>query len=112
MAVPTARSATTLPQIPFEAEYSIGELAMWYESLSDVIWGVRGIAWTDLNEAKNRIDIGLYPRRMGREEMEAALATLGVPRGAIMIEGGCEDVGQWPHEVEKSFEKASFEFVS
>ena len=107
MAVPTARSTTTLPQTPVEAEYSVGELAMWYDSLSDVIWGVRGIAWIDLNESKNRIDIGLYPRRRGREEMEAALATLDVPRGAIMIEDGCEDVGQWPHEVGESFEEAS-----
>ena len=96
VAVPTARSTTTPPQTLVEAEYSIGELAMWYERLGDVIWGIRGIAWTDLNEAKNRIEIGIYPLRGAREEWEAALATLDVPREAIVIEVGCDGIHPWP----------------
>ncbi len=107
VAVPTARSTTTPPQTLVEAEYSIGELAMWYERLGDVIWGIRGIAWTDLNETANRIDIGLYPRRGTRGELEAVLTALDIPREAIVIEDGCEGVSQWPHEVGKSFEEAS-----
>ena len=106
VAVPTARSTTTPPQTLFEAEYSIGELAMWYERLGDVIWGIRGIAWTDLNETEDRIDIGLYPRRGTRGELEAVLTALDIPREAIVIEDGCEGVSQWPHEVGKSFEEA------
>ena len=31
---------------------------------------------TNLNEARNRIEIGIYPLRGAREEWEAALATL------------------------------------
>ena len=62
----------------------------------DVTWRVPGIAWTDLNEAKNRIEIGIYPLSGAREEWEAALATLDVPREAIVIEIGCEDIRQWP----------------
>ena len=80
---------------------------MWYERLGDVIWGIRGIAWTDLNETENRIDIGLYPRRGTRGELEAVLTALDIPREAIVIEDGCEGVSQWPHEVGKSFEEAS-----
>ena len=79
-----------------QGEYSMAHLDAWYRTLSDVIWKVPGIAYTDLDEGKNRIEIGMYPRRGGRKEMEAALATVDVPRGAIVIDVGCEGFGQWP----------------
>ena len=79
-----------------QGEYSMAHLDAWYKTLSDVIWKVPGIAWTDLDERKNRIEIGMYPRRGAREEMEVALATVDVPRGAIVIDVGCEGFGQWP----------------
>ena len=72
-----------------EGEYSMDHLAAWYESVKNVAWQVPGISWSDLDEGKNRIEIGMYPRRGGREEMEAALASVDVPRGAIVIEIGC-----------------------
>ena len=77
-------------------EYSVADLAAWYKALSTVIWQVPGIAWTDLDEAKNRIEIGMYPRRGAREEIEAAIATVDVPRGAIVIDIGCSGISRWP----------------
>ena len=91
-----ARSTATAPSTtPAEAEYSAADLARWYERLVDVR-KVPGIAWTNLNEASNRIEIGIYPLRGAREEWEAALATLDVPRGAIVIEVGCDGIHPWP----------------
>ena len=92
----TAAGATTPSPTSAEAEYSEADLARWYERLVDVTWRVPGFAWADLNEAKNRIEIGIYPSREAREEWEAALATLDVPRGAIVIEVGCEGIHPWP----------------
>ena len=91
----TAAGATTPSPTQAEAEYSAADLARWYERLVDVR-KVPGIAWTDLNEAKNRIVMGVYPLRGAREEWEAALATLDVPRGAIVLEVGCEGIHPWP----------------
>ena len=91
----TAAGATTPSPTPAEAEYSAADLARWYERLVDVR-KVPGIAWTNLNEASNRIEIGIYPLRGAREEWEAALATLDVPRGAIVIEVGCDGIHPWP----------------
>ena len=91
----TAAGATTPSPTQAEAEYSAADLARWYERLVDVR-KVPGIGWTDLNEAKNRIEIGIYPLRGAREEWEAALATLDVPRGAIVLEVGCEGIHPWP----------------
>ena len=91
-----ARSTAMAPSTtPAEAEYSEADLARWYERLVDVK-KVPGIAWTDLNEARNRIEIGVYPLRGVQEEWEAALATLDVPREAIVIEVGCEGIHPWP----------------
>lgn len=72
-----------------EGEYSMSHLNAWYQDLGEVIWQVPGIARTDLDEKTNRIEIGMYPRRGGREEMEAAISTVSVPREAIVIEVGC-----------------------
>ena len=91
----TAAGATTPSPTPAEAEYSAADLARWYERLVDVR-KVPGIAWTNLNEASNRIEIGIYPLRGAREEWEAALETLDVPRGAIVIEVGCDGIHPWP----------------
>ncbi len=83
------------PPKPTEAEYSAADLAGWYERLVGVK-KVPGIAWTDLDETRNRIEIGVYPLRGVREEWEAALATLDVPREAIVIDVGCEGISPWP----------------
>ena len=107
----TAAGATTPSPTPAEAEYSAADLARWYERLVDVTRKVPGIAWTDLNEARNRIEIGIYPLRGAREEWEAALATLDVPREAIVIEVGCEGIHPWPRGFGKPPEEAFLQAV-
>ncbi len=89
-----------------EGDYSMVHLDEWYEALGRAIPQLRGIVWTDLDEVKNRIAIGMYPRRGGREEMEAALATVDVPRQAIVIEVGCEGSNRWPSYLEERADEA------
>ena len=79
-----------------KGEYSMDHLNAWYRTVSGLVWQIPGLAWTDLDERKNRIVIGMYPLRGGREEMEAALATVDVPRGAIVVDVGCGGIRQWP----------------
>ena len=76
-----------------EGEYSMAHLNAWYRTLRGVIWQVPGISGTGLDERINRIEIDMQPRRGGREEMEAAIATVDVPREAIVINVGCENIG-------------------
>ena len=79
-----------------KGEYSMDHLDAWYKTLSSVIGQVPGIAHTDLDEGINRIEIGMQPRRGAREEMEAAIATVDVPRGAVVIDVGCPGIYRWP----------------
>ena len=89
-----------------EGDYSMDHLDAWYKTLGGVISQVPGIVYTDLDEWKNRIEIVMYPRRGGREEMEAAIATVDVPRGAIVIEVGCEGIWKWPLDLGEPLEEA------
>ena len=86
-----------------EGEYSVDHPAAWYQSAQDVARQVPGISWNGLDEGKNRSETGMYPRRGGREEMEAALARLDIPRVTIVIEIGwgqrALDPGEPPGEV-------------
>ena len=75
-----------------EGEYSMAHLNTWYRALCDVVWQVRGISGTDLDERRNRIGISLHALRGVREEMEAAIATVDVPREAIVIDVGCRNI--------------------
>ena len=101
----TAATATTPSPTPAEAEYSATDLARWYERLVDVK-KVPGLAWTDLDEVRNRIEIGVYPLRGTREEWEAALTTLDVPREAIVIDVGCEGISPWPLDLGEPLDEA------
>ena len=76
--------------------YSKGDLTEWHRTLRDVIWQVPGMAYVYLDEPANRIKIGMEPRRGAREEMEAAIESVGVPRGAASIDVGCSGVKPWP----------------
>ena len=102
---PITLSVTPTPSLTaLAAEYSAVDLAAWYEDVKDTVWQIPGIAWTDLSERRNRIEIGLRPLRGVRERFEAALGTLEVPRQAIEVEVGCERVIQWPDEVGEASE--------
>ena len=98
VAAATAVDTATPPQTRLSAEYSIDDLAAWYESLKEAIWDVPGVWSTNLSEKKNRIEIGLRPLRGGRDQLETVLASLDVPREAIVVEVGCEGIGQWPRD--------------
>ena len=92
-----------------KGDYSMDHLDAWYRTLSGAISQVPGIVYTDLDEGKNRIEIVMYPRRGGREEMEAAIATVDVPRGAVVIDVGCE--GKWPRDFGEPPEEAFLQAV-
>ncbi len=79
-----------------QGDYSMTHLDAWYRKLGDVIWQVPGVMMTDLDEKANRIAIHMEPRRGGRDEMEAAIASVDVPRPAVVVEVGCEGIPQWP----------------
>ena len=79
-----------------QGEYRTAHLEAWYSALIDVVWQDPAVFSTALDETSNRIEIGMGVRRGGREEMEAAIAAVNVPRGAVRIEVGCDGISEWP----------------
>lgn len=76
-----------------QAQYSIGQLGEWYALVSSSVHSVKGLVSTDLNEGENRIALRFVARPGVRQEVEALLDSLGIPREAIIIEVGCTNVG-------------------
>ncbi len=68
--------------------------------MNDVVSRVSGISFTDLDERSKQIKISMQPLRGAREEIEAAIASVNVPRGAVLIDIGCEGITPWPLDEE------------
>ncbi len=89
-----------LPLHDPDSEFTKSDLTEWNRTLRDVIWQVPGMAYTYLDEPKNRIRIGMEPRRRALEEMRAAIESVGVPVGAALIDVGCSGIQPWPFDEE------------
>ena len=88
----------------------MAQLARWWSAHGDVIIRVQGIIGTGLDETAQRIKIRILPRRGAREEMEAALSTIDVPRDAFDVKVGCQgayqQIGYLTEIVDESFRDA------
>jgi hypothetical protein len=69
------------------AQYSMTQLYEWYELMRPTVWAHPGIVMTDLNEGKNRIELGVESLE-GVEELRDSLEDLGIPRKAVVIVQG------------------------
>ena len=79
-----------------EEDPSVAQLKAWHRAVKEEAAGqVRGIVWTGVDERNKRIDIGLIPLRGAREQLEAAIARVKVPREAFEIEVGCQGGALW-----------------
>jgi hypothetical protein len=80
---PTARFTSVRAR---RVAYSFGELARWRDSLSHHVFNrVAGVSSLDLDEATNRVTIGIVSVRFddARAEIQTMLPLLGVPDAAV-----------------------------
>ncbi|MCY4415785.1 MAG: META domain-containing protein, partial [Chloroflexi bacterium] len=78
---------------PAGADYSIKDLEAWLTAVEEAAGRDSGIFMTSIDERNKRIQIRMRPLRGALERMEAAMATVGVPREAVVIEMGCDADG-------------------
>ena len=79
------KPVTTNPQIQFIAgNYSITELNGWYPDVQLAL-DIPEVLFTDIDEAKNRITIGIQ-NESARQAVHTALANSGIPARALNIE--------------------------
>ena len=67
-----------------QGQYAVSQLKMWTERAASVL-NVPGVILVDLDEAKNRVVIGVEDRSRTRA-VEQALSSLRVPRKAVLIQ--------------------------
>ncbi len=66
------------------AQYSMRQLYGWYKLMLDEVWSFSGVITTDLNEGKNRIEIGIENMELA-SEIQNSLVALAIPRKAIIF---------------------------
>lgn len=67
------------------AKYDFAELKEWYDRMGPVVWAVPGLVFTDIDEVKNGLRIGVETAE-ARELVEQRLAELGIPNELVEIE--------------------------
>ncbi len=68
-----------------QGDYALADLDRWYQVGMDAVWQVPGVVFTDLDEGRNRINIGVLDEAAADRVREAWLAE-GLPPGALIIE--------------------------
>jgi len=66
-----------------QGQYAVSQLKTWAERAGAVLT-IRGVTLADLDEAKNRVAIGVEDDSRTRS-VEQALSSLGIPRQAVVI---------------------------
>jgi hypothetical protein len=69
--------------ITHQARYDYLQLQDWKSRLG-VLFGIRGVVFTDIDEARNQLQVGIT-RGASQRQVEQALARAGVPRAAVVI---------------------------
>ncbi|HYZ90800.1 MAG TPA: hypothetical protein VFA34_00235 [Actinomycetota bacterium] len=67
-----------------KADYSFKQLYRWHQAATNVL-SIDGVVFTDLNERKNRIDVGTQDPERHRSAIEAELSKSGVPLKVVRI---------------------------
>jgi hypothetical protein len=68
---------------PLKGQYTVSQLKRWSERATEML-EVSGVTTVDLDEAKNRVAIGIEVESRTRT-VEQALVSLGIPRKAVVI---------------------------
>jgi len=67
-----------------QGQYTVSQLKRWTERAAGML-ELSGVTMVDLDEAKNRVAIGLEDKSV-TPTVEQALVSLGIPRAAVVIE--------------------------
>jgi len=68
-----------------KGRWDFAQLHAWYRYLAPHIWGGDGLSFSDIQEARNRLEYGVIDEA-SRRRLEQTVAALGVPCFLIAIE--------------------------
>lgn len=66
-------------------QYGFLQFKEWYDRMLSPVWSIPGVTFTDINEAKNRLGIGIENREVEAQVVEQ-LERLGIPREVVIIQ--------------------------
>jgi hypothetical protein len=69
----------------FKGQFGFAQLRQWHDRLSGPVLGVKGVRFTDIDEAKNRLRIGIENKRV-EPLVVRQLRALGIPGNVVVID--------------------------
>jgi hypothetical protein len=67
-----------------QGQYDFAQLQGWREQVDAVVLGMAGVAFTDVNEVTNRVEIGIFDAT-GRDLVRQAVSRLTIPQAALAL---------------------------
>src|SRR5262245_59855280 len=67
-----------------QGQYSYRQLDTWHRAVTDDAFEIAGVVYTDLDEASNRVVVGVE-RGASKGELRLLASRLGVPAGALTL---------------------------
>ncbi|MBA3672402.1 MAG: hypothetical protein H0W68_10340, partial [Gemmatimonadaceae bacterium] len=80
------RMLSRRPMVARQARYTFAELSAWRDLVYEHILGMPGVAFDDVDEARNRVTIGLPDDPTLRQKVMVITKALGIPTDAINFE--------------------------
>ena len=68
-----------------KGQYGFSQLKQWHDHMTGPVLAIPGVILTDIEEAKNRLKIGIEKRAI-TSQVEKKLVQLKIPRKAVIIE--------------------------
>jgi hypothetical protein len=68
-----------------KGQYGFLQLRQWYDRMTGSVLGIKGVSRTDIDEAKNRLRIGIESKGIEAQVVEQ-LGKLGIPREVVVID--------------------------
>ena len=87
-AIAAVFDAAVVPEEGIKAQkgrYGFSDLRRWYFAMADPILSIGGVAYLDIDEARNQVRVGVETGTIQREIMEQ-LQELGIPRPAVFVD--------------------------
>lgn len=75
-----------LRPVVLRADYDFLTLSRWYRRMTGPVFGVDGVVFTDIDEGRNRLAIGVEDPAQQRPMVEPKLREQGIPLEAVVIE--------------------------
>lgn len=77
---------SALTPVVLQANYTFAQLQQWHDRMASEVLALQGVVLTDIDDARNRLRVGVENVTEHRTQVEETLSALAIPSEAVLIE--------------------------